>query len=221
MERCTEQRPDRRPNSLDVLQIARRQVADIQNPAADLSFIRGHEASLDYFLQAFVEILNRILCCFKFLKPEKRKEWSESLVQLKDDAETQNWRKWRLDSSLLLALILQEYQRACRMIEDDNEAEPAIKWDDRGLRPLHIAVCEARADVVGLLLAKADADINASDDDADTALHLAAAAGHLVIVQKLLRRGASVAARNLKKKTAAERAEENHHEWVVKALSGQ
>lgn len=225
LARCTETRPDRRPSSLDILQIARRNVADIQRRSAtELSFIRGHEASLDYLLQVFVEILNRILRCFKFLKPEKRKEWSESLVQLKQDTEAQNWEKWRLDSSLLLVLIVQEYERACQMIEDDDKCEPAlsvVNWDDCGLRPLHIAACEARADVVDLLLAKEDVDVDAPDDDDDTALHLAAAVGHLDIVQRLLQGGASVDVRNKKNKTAAERAKENHHDVVATTLLGE
>ena len=68
--------------------------------------------------------------------------------------------------------------------------------DKRDRRPLHYAAYGNHADVVRLLLARG-ADVDAIDKDHYTALHAAAAAGAVIVVQQLLEAEADIMATNV------------------------
>lgn len=63
----------------------------------------------------------------------------------------------------------------------------------KGGTPLHYAVANGRADIVGLLL-DAGADVHAVDDHSYQPLYFASVVGHFGIIRDLVRRGASAVA---------------------------
>lgn len=67
-------------------------------------------------------------------------------------------------------------------------------------------------------LHKNGADIDKANKSGDTALHLAAARGHLDTVLSLLNNGAEVNIQNENERTALERASLNKHSEIVDAL---
>jgi ankyrin repeat protein len=71
------------------------------------------------------------------------------------------------------------------------------------------------------LLLKQKANVNVTDENANTPLHLAAEKGYLEIVELLLKSGANVKAKNTKSNTPLHVAAKNGHIDIVKLLIGR
>lgn len=80
------------------------------------------------------------------------------------------------------------------------------------------AAREGKADTVKALLASRDTDVNAADEQGNTALIEAARYGHDDVARALLAAGANAKARDRNGKTALMLAVEGGHDDVVRAL---
>lgn len=80
------------------------------------------------------------------------------------------------------------------------------------------AAREGKADTVKALLSGQGADVNATDDNGNTALLEAARYGHDDVVRALLAAGANIKARDKDGKTALMLAVQGGHDDVVRAL---
>ncbi|XP_035679062.1 malignant fibrous histiocytoma-amplified sequence 1 homolog [Branchiostoma floridae] len=90
--------------------------------------------------------------------------------------------------------------------------------DEVGCSPLHRAVWYNKFDVVQALLSKYGADKNKQNWEGYTPLHLAAKAGHLEILNLLLKTGVNLDVVDKVGMTATDHAKERHHLDVVKVL---
>ncbi|CAH1225797.1 MFHAS1 [Branchiostoma lanceolatum] len=90
--------------------------------------------------------------------------------------------------------------------------------DEVGCSPLHRAVWYNKFDVVQALLAKYGANKNKKNLEGYTPLHLAAKAGHLEILNVLLKTGVNLDIVDKVGRTATDHAKENGHLDVVKLL---
>ena len=70
-----------------------------------------------------------------------------------------------------------------------------------------------------MLLMKSEGEcLNDEDEDSNTALHMAALAGHLGVVELLITRGADKEARNCEQQTPLDFAAEHGHQNIVRLL---
>ena len=83
--------------------------------------------------------------------------------------------------------------------------------------PLLVAAGLGHTKIAEMLLDR-KADVNAVDDEGDTALHIAAAKGHQYVAKLMLRKEAKTSLRNKHGETALERAIEGNHKPIVDDL---
>ena len=188
LELCTREAPLERPSSLRILQLSRQRLGHVQQaPSRDLALITGHIHVSDYLLQVFIEILNRLCRCFKFLHQKKRTDWATSLQCLRGDADVNDWRSWQLDKSLMLTMLMQEWDRARSLITSGETCPDCEKWwDDRGLRPIHIATLEGKKDFLIELIHSGIDNVDVKTSEGDSALDLARASKVKEVVELLL-----------------------------------
>lgn len=151
-----------------------------------------------------------------------------SMVQfLVRDSKVNPWSFYDVSSlapPLLAAQLGRTAELQVMMEEGVMMLESNITRDGHGRSLLHVAAFHGRVDTVNYLLALAQTDISATDDEGNTALHLAAKSGHLPVVKIILvwKRGTAgkcdVNAVNRKGQTAFHLAAVHGRENVVAEL---
>ncbi|DAZ98526.1 TPA: hypothetical protein N0F65_007025 [Lagenidium giganteum] len=106
-----------------------------------------------------------------------------------------------------------------RRLSSSRRAQPEFKGDpSEGWTPLHRAAAEGRLDLLQVFAQHGVAlDMRATGTD-ETALHVAAATGHVAVVEWLLSMGADAEARDFRAYTALLHAVEHAHVAVVETL---
>ena len=133
-----EQAPSKRPNSLTVLQIARKQLAATEQIKETSQFLPEKPVDMDYVHQAVLELLERLFHSFKNVKIDLKKHLIDKLRTLLDDGRLRSADCWGLDKCLSLQLVLGKEEEAKLLIEE-RQASWDYPWNTYGLMPEDIA----------------------------------------------------------------------------------
>ncbi|KAM4722950.1 CARD- and ANK-domain containing inflammasome adapter protein-like [Rhinophrynus dorsalis] len=97
---------------------------------------------------------------------------------------------------------------------------PEITKETKGIAPPHVSVFDAvtKGDLSILEKILRGSDINAVNSSGETLLHIAAAYGHVPVIEYLINKGAKIDAKDKKNRTPLHRAAENGHSEAVRVL---